>query len=118
MKKTDYSDWLIVSDIDGTLNNKKRKTPKVNTEAVDRFVHTLKGNFTLASARGVESLTPHYRNLPDVSTPAIVLNGAGIYDFKTEKMLYFNTVPESGMTVVKRRWRNSLFLKSGFSQKI
>lgn len=113
MKKTDYSDWLIVSDIDGTLNNKKRKTPKVNTEAVDRFVHTLKGNFTLASARGVESLTPHYRNLPDVSTPAIVLNGAGIFDFKCNRMLYFNTVPESGMTVVKKTMEKFPFLEIG-----
>ncbi len=101
MKKTDYSDWLIVSDIDGTLNNKRRKTPQVNTDAIDRFVHTLKGNFTLASARGVESLTPHYRNLPDVQTPAIVLNGAGIYDFKTESMIYFDSVPTKGLEVVQ-----------------
>ena len=101
MKKKDFSDWLIVSDIDGTLNNKKRKTPKVNTEAIDRFVHTHGGSFTLASARGVESLAPHYKNLPDVSTPAIVLNGAGIYDFETEQMLYFNSVPEKGAEVVR-----------------
>ena len=101
MKKLDFSDWLIVSDIDGTLNNKKRKTPKVNTEAIDRFVHTHGGGFTLASARGVESLTPHYKNLPDVSTPAIVLNGSGIYDFKTEQMLYFNSVPEKGVELVR-----------------
>lgn len=101
MKKTDFSDWLIVSDIDGTLNNKLRKTPKINTEAIDRFVHTLNGNFTLASARGVESLTPHYKKLPDVTTPAIVLNGAGIYDFKADKMIYFNSVPSKGLEVVR-----------------
>lgn len=101
MKKLDFSHWLIVSDIDGTLNNKKRKTPKINTEAIDRFVHTHGGSFTLASARGVESLTPHYKNLPDVSTPAIVLNGAGIYDFETERMLYFNSVPEKGVEIVR-----------------
>lgn len=97
-----FSDWLIVSDIDGTLIDKKRKTPRANTEAIDRFVHTLGGNFTLASARGVESLGPHYKNLPDVSTPAIVLNGAGIYDFRSEKMLWFNPIGKGGTEFVRK----------------
>lgn len=113
MKKTDYSDWLIVSDIDGTLNNKQRKTPRVNTEAIDRFVHTLKGNFTLASARGVQSLRPHYKNLPDVTTPAIVLNGAGIYSFAQEKMLWFNTVGEKGAEVLRRTMESFPSLEIG-----
>ena len=26
--KTDFSDWLVASDIDGTLNNKLRRLPK------------------------------------------------------------------------------------------
>ena len=102
MEKKNFSDWLIVSDIDGTLNNKMRKTPEVNTRAIDRFVHELGGNFTLGSARGVESLRPHYYNLPQVKTPAIVLNGAGIYDFTVEKMLWFNSIPESGVEVAKK----------------
>ena len=74
MNKENYSDWLIVSDIDGTLNNKLRRTPKVNTNAINRFVHELDGNFTLASARSVPSMRPHYLNLPDVQTPAIILS--------------------------------------------
>lgn len=97
-----YSDWLVVSDIDGTLNNNLRRTPKVNTEAIDRFVHTLGGSFTLASARNVQSLKPHYMKLPDVKTPAIVLNGAGIYDFSEEKMLWFNSIPYSGKEIIKK----------------
>lgn len=101
MNDKNYSDWLIVSDIDGTLNNKQRKTPRVNTVAIDEFVHNKGGHFTLASARGVQSLEPHYKNLPDVGTPAIVLNGAGIYDFKTEKMLWFNSIPDSCYNVIE-----------------
>lgn len=102
MNKKDYSSWLVVSDIDETLNNKARRTPEVNTRAIDRFVNTLGGNFTLASARNVQSLTPHYKNLPGVKTPAIVLNGAGIYDFSKNEMVWFNPVPKSGVEVVKR----------------
>ena len=100
--KKDYSDWLIVSDIDGTLNNNLRQTPRVNTIAIERFAHTLGGNFTLASARNVQSLRPHYMNLPDIHTPAIVLNGAGIYDFSKEEMIWFNPVPLSGKGIIKK----------------
>lgn len=102
MKEKDFNSWLIVSDIDGTLNNKLRHTPKANIEAIDRFVHTLGGSFTLASARNVQSLRKHYMNLPDVKTPAIVLNGAGIYDFSKEKMIWFNPIPKSGKEVIKK----------------
>ncbi|MGN0448071.1 MAG: HAD hydrolase family protein [Acutalibacteraceae bacterium] len=108
-----YSDFLVVSDIDGTLNNKLRKTPKVNTEAIRRFTHELSGNFTLASARNVQSLKPHYFNLPDVKTPAIVLNGAGIYDFQKEKMVWFNSIPESGVEVLEKTLRKFSFLELG-----
>lgn len=101
MKRKNYSNWLIVSDIDGTLNNKLRRTPKVNTKAIDEFVHKNGGNFTLASARNVQSLRPHYDNLPDVRTPAVVLNGAGIYDFSAEKMLWFNPIPQKGVNIIK-----------------
>ncbi len=32
--KTDFSDWLVASDIDGTLNNKLRRLPKRNYERI------------------------------------------------------------------------------------
>lgn len=99
--KKDYSHWLVVSDIDGTLNNKLRRTPKVNTKAISRFVHELNGNFTLATARSVPSMRPHYMNLPQIKTPAIILNGAGIYDYSEEKMLWFNPIKESAVKIIE-----------------
>lgn len=109
----DYSSWLVVSDIDNTLNNKMRKTPAVNTEAIRRFVHDEKGNFTLASARNVQSLTPHYKNLPDVKTPAIVLNGAGIYDFSEEKMIWFNPISDSAEEIILKAMERFASLEIG-----
>ena len=91
--KKDLSHFLVVSDIDGTLNNKIRKTPKVNLEAIRRFTKQEGGHFTLASARCASSLYTYYKNLPDKSTPAIILNGAGIYDFSKQKMLWYNSIP-------------------------
>ncbi len=113
MTNKNYSDWLVVSDIDGTLNNKLRRTPKVNTAAIDRFVHTLGGSFTLASARNVQSLRPHYMNLPDVKTPAVVLNGAGIYDFTREEMIWFNAIPFSCKEIVRKAMKKFPSLEVG-----
>ncbi len=101
MKKK-LSHFLLVSDIDGTLNNKMRRTPKVNTEAIRRFTKDEGGIFTLASARSVPSLYTHYKNLPDVKTPAIVLNGAGIYDFTKNKYLWFNSIPEGTEDIIQK----------------
>ena len=111
--KKDYSNWLIVSDIDGTLNNKLRRTPKVNTRAIDTFVHQNKGNFTLASARSVPSMRPHYKKLPDVKTPAIILNGAGIYDYEKEEMVWFNSIKESAIEIVRDAMKKYSFLEIG-----
>lgn len=97
-----YSHWLVASDIDGTLNNQLRKMAKRNYAAIDRFANDLNGNFTLASARGVQSLKPHYDKLPNIKTPAIVLNGAGIYDYTKEKMLWFNSIEENGIKLAKK----------------
>ena len=113
MNNSKYSSWLIVSDIDGTLNNKLRQTPKVNTDAINDFVHRKGGHFTLASGRGVQSLGPHYRNLPDVKTPAIVLNGAGIYDFEENKMLWFNPISAKGKEVIKMALQKFRHLEIG-----
>ncbi len=100
--KKNCEKFLLVSDIDGTLNNKLRRTPKVNTEAIRRFTKDEGGHFTLASARSVPSLYTHYKNLPDVKTPAIVLNGAGIYDFTKKKYLWFNKIPLGCESVIQK----------------
>lgn len=111
MEKKNYSDWLVVSDIDGTLLNKIRKIPEANKKAVNRFVHELSGNFTLGSARNVQSLSTHYKNLPGLTTPAIVMNGAGIYDFKKREMIWFNAIPDSGAEVVRKCLEKFRFLE-------
>lgn len=99
--KTDFSDWLVVSDIDGTLNNKLRRLPKRNYERICEFVQEKKGHFTLASGRNVSSMRASFQNLPIASTPAVLLNGAGIYDYEHEKMLRFHEINPAGYELVR-----------------
>ena len=63
MEKT-FENWLVVSDIDGTLNNKIRKLPKRNYDAIKKFTD-LGGNFTLASGRLQSSLERNYNRITD-----------------------------------------------------
>lgn len=94
-----YDKWLIVSDIDGTLNDKKMKLPPQNRESISRFVSN-GGVFTLCSGRNLESLMIHYNKL-NINTPAIFLNGAGIYSCESEKIIFFNPISTEGENIIK-----------------
>lgn len=94
--KKSLSGWLVASDIDGTLNNKLRRLPERNEKAIRRFVE-LGGRLTLASGRSPQSMEKHFKRLPIDGTPAVVINGAGLYDFKKEEMIYFSPMSGEGM---------------------
>lgn len=98
--KTDFSEWLVASDIDGTLNNKFRKLPQRNYDAIKEFVVNKKGRFTLASGRNVATMRGPFMGLPITSTPAVILNGAGVYDYEHEKMLWFQEINPAGYEIV------------------
>ena len=99
MSKT-FENWLVVSDIDGTLNNKIRRLPRRNYDAIKKFTQ-LGGNFTLASGRLQSSLERNYNRITP-NQPAIVLNGAGIYDYNKREMLWRSTIGEKGQNFVRQ----------------
>lgn len=99
MSKT-FENWLVVSDIDGTLNNKLRRLPKRNYDAIKKFTD-LGGNFTLASGRLQSSLERNYNRITP-NQPAVVLNGAGLYDYNKREMLWRNTIGVKGQDFVRR----------------
>ncbi len=98
MEKT-FENWLVISDIDGTLNNKFRQLPKRNYAAIKKFTD-LGGNFTLASGRLTSSLKRNYDRVP-CNRPAIVLNGAGLYDFSKNEMIWRSTIGDKGQDFVR-----------------
>lgn len=100
MQKKLYSDWLVASDIDGTLHSKLRTLPEANKKAIDKFM-AHKGNFTLASGRPVCSLERAYRRVSP-NCPAIILNGSGIYDFYEKKLVWKSTISQPGREFVKQ----------------
>ena len=93
-----YSKWLLVSDIDGTLNDKSFNLPENNRKEIKRYVEA-GGNFTLCSGRNLESLNIHYNKL-GIKTPAIFLNGAGIFDYETSSLLFYNVISTQGEEIL------------------
>ena len=98
MEKT-FENWLVVSDIDGTLKNKVRRLPQRNYDAIKEFTER-GGNFTLASGRLKSSLERNYNRITP-NQPAVVLNGAGIYDFNLDKMIWRRTIEDKGREFVR-----------------
>lgn len=80
------TDLLVVSDIDGTLLQAGYGIPKENIDAIERFVQK-GGRFTVCTGRSVDSVRRYIDWIP-LTAPAILNNGALIYDYKTETVLY------------------------------
>lgn len=106
-----FGNWLVVSDVDGTLNNKLRMLPKRNRKDICTFVE-LGGNFTLASGRAVNSLEPHYFHV-SCNVPAVVLNGSGIYDFQKKKMIWRHPLGQKGKDFVREVYESFPRLEIG-----
>ena len=87
-----FDDYLIVTDLDGTLYKKQTDIPQVNIDAIARFT-SLGGKFAVATGRGIEAarFITEAINIPD---PIIVNNGHAIYDYNNEKLVYNVYLPD------------------------
>ena len=101
-KKLPLSDWLVASDIDGTLNDKRRRLPKRNFDAIQKFVYEYGGHFILSSGRSIESMRKHFKNLGLNTGYAVFINGAGVYDYSQEKILWLSPINEKITALIKK----------------
>lgn len=101
-KKLPLSGWLVASDIDGTLNDKRRRLRKRNFDAIHKFVYEYGGHFILSSGRSIESMRKHFKNLGLNTGYAVFINGAGVYDYSQEKILWLSPVNEKITALIKK----------------
>lgn len=73
---------LLLSDIDGTLVNANKDIPLRNINAIRRFIKR-GGRFSLATGRCIQSARPFIES-SGANCPAVVMNGAVIYDYQKE----------------------------------
>ncbi len=105
-----YDNFIICSDLDGTLLNNKGEFSRENYEAIENFCKN-GGAFTLATGRW-----PSY--LSDVApkeffkSPIICCNGACIYDFKLQKILYECPLEEKVLEICDFLSKNDLHISA------
>lgn len=81
----------LFSDMDGTLLDSRKKISRETIASIERFIEK-GGRFAVATGRSPEITRPLLGDVP-VNAPCILFNGAGIYDFSTEKFLYQEFLP-------------------------
>lgn len=92
-------DYLLVTDLDGTLYKNQNFIPKVNLEAIKKF-QDLGGKFTVSTGRGINT-TEFISKEIDFNCPIIVNGGHTFYDFYKDKAVLSFDLPESSKEFVK-----------------
>lgn len=94
-----FAGRLLVTDMDGTLLNTKHRVSPENSAAIRRFTEG-GGLFTLATGRMEKTVRPYLSGLT-INAPGIIYNGAAIYDFSENRVLWRNCLPDGIEDVVR-----------------
>ncbi len=82
----DFSKVIFMTDLDGTLLTDDKKILPQDLAAIRRFTEG-GGLFTVATGRGCGMARSIVEAL-GIEIPAVVFNGAAVYDFKAEKFVW------------------------------
>lgn len=88
-----FDGLLLASDFDDTLYDSGLRVPERNLEAI-RYFTGQGGRFTVATGRAHRTFAP-FAPLVPMNAPAVLSNGAAIYDFQADRMLEQNPLPPS-----------------------
>lgn len=80
-----FSGWLTITDLDGTLINSNHQISEENKKAIKDYVR-LGGLFAIATGRTEDNVKPYLEGL-EINCPSILYNGAAIYDFTKKEFL-------------------------------
>lgn len=85
---TDFSHFLIATDLDGTFLNKKGEAVQRNLDAIARF-NAQGGRFTLNTGRPHITTTTSVPMAAEIcNSPSSHCNGAYLYNFKTKEFFF------------------------------
>ena len=93
-----FKDYLLVSDIDGTLLT-NGVIPKRNIEAIDYFIKE-SGKFSVASGRSIEAVRPIYK-MSHCNAPCVTCNGAVIFDFESDNAVWQTWLAEDAKQIIE-----------------
>lgn len=94
-----FEDYLLVTDLDGTLYKNQNFIPEVNLKAIQKF-EDLGGKFTICTGRGINT-TEFISEAIKFNCPLIVNGGHTFYDFYKDKAVLSVNLPDSAKNFVK-----------------
>jgi hypothetical protein len=94
---------LLITDADGTLLTDDKRILSEDKAAIAEFIEG-GGLFTVATGRGVSlaRVVVNELGLDLLSLPAVIFNGAAVYDYKKEQFLWKCSLCKSGKAYVER----------------
>lgn len=95
--KKSFADFLLVSDLDGTLMNRNNAVSEENKAALREFMD-LGGHFSICTGRVISS--SEWLEVP-VNTMSILHNGGSIYDFEKKEILWTMPMPEGTRELIE-----------------
>lgn len=95
-----FTGKLLVSDMDATLLDSGHRVSDANKRAIEYFISE-GGRFTVASGRMVPAVRAYFSQMT-VNAPAILHNGAKIYDYEREETLFEKFIEERRKNAIRR----------------
>ena len=90
---------FLIADADGTLLTDDKRILEKDKSAIRELTRS-GGLFTIATGRGVSLARVVAENLK-LKIPAVIFNGAAVYDFKQDKFLWQCALPKSVKEYIK-----------------
>ena len=95
-----FTGKLLVSDMDATLLDRKSRISEGNRRAIEYFISE-GGYFTVASGRMVPAVEAYFDRMT-INAPAILHNGAKLYDYSKGKAVYERFIEEERKPIFRR----------------
>ena len=98
-----FNNTLMITDADGTLLTDDKRILDIDKAAIAEFING-GGLFTIATGRGVSlaRVVVDELGLDLLSLPAVIFNGAAVYDYRKDKFLWKCTLDEKAIEYVER----------------
>ena len=96
----DFGKVIFMTDLDGTLLTDDKRILPEDLAAIERF-RAGGGLFTVATGRGCGMARSAVEKLK-IDIPAVVFNGAAVYDFKAEKFVWRCEIDPHARDYVRR----------------
>lgn len=91
---------LLVSDMDATLLTSDHRVSDENYDAIKYFTSE-GGTFSVASGRMVDAVRLYLDRI-QINAPAVLHNGAKMYSFADEKVIYEKSIEENRKKAIRR----------------